>query len=380
MLKLFEVENFRGFEKKLVFDLKAGRYDFNREQEAQGLVKNAIVYGENGVGKSALGLAIFDIIHHLTDKFPCSPSRLSPYRNLNSTSEEVCFKYVFLLEGEEIVYEYKKTSPTTLRWERLAVDGECLLECDYYSKSTPSLFLKEGLVGHLNVGLMDEGLSLVKYIYKNTLENTVPAITKLIKFCERMLWYRCLSDGADFAGYDVQTQRSLVDMLKEYGNLKEFEKFLATFGLHYHLGFEEVDNQTVLYAYYASGQKAQFWSVASTGTKALYLFYCWKVFAFKDVSLLFIDEFDAFLHYEASEALVKLLCSSQMQTILTSHNTSLLSNSLSRPDCNFILTPVSENRGEFVIKNLQNLTDREIRKVHNLEKMYRSGVFSNNEE
>lgn len=380
MLKQFEVENFRGFEKKLVFDFKASRYDFNREQETQGLVKNAIVYGVNGVGKSALGLAIFDIIHHLTDKVPFNPKRLFPYRNLNSASEEVYFKYVFLLDGEEITYEYKKTTPVTLRWERLTVGDECLLDCTYYSKSTTLTYIKKGLIGNLNIGLMDDGLSLVKYIYKNTLENTVPAITNLVKYCERMLWYRCLSDGEDFAGHEVMSRRRLADMLKECGNLREFENFLSTFGLHYQLGFEEVDNQAVLYSYYKSGQKAQFEAVASTGTKALYLFYCWKVSAFKNVSLLFIDEFDAFLHYEASESLVKLLYSSPMQTILTTHNTSLLSNNLSRPDCNFILTSKNEkNKGEFVIKNLPNLTEREIRKVHNLEKMYRAGVFSYNE-
>ena len=34
-------------------------------------------------------------------------------------------------------------------------------------------------------------------------------------------------------------------------------------------------------------------AVASTGTKALYLLYAWSVSAFKNISLLFIDEFDA---------------------------------------------------------------------------------------
>ena len=32
------------------------------------LADNALIYGHNGVGKSNLGLAIFDIIGHLTDK------------------------------------------------------------------------------------------------------------------------------------------------------------------------------------------------------------------------------------------------------------------------------------------------------------------------
>lgn len=54
---------------------------------------------------------------------------------------------------------------------------------------------------------------------------------------------------------------------------------------------------------------------------------------------MFIDEFDAFYHYELAKALVELLeRMSGSQTILTSHNTNLLSNRIMRPDCYFILT------------------------------------------
>jgi AAA15 family ATPase/GTPase len=66
------------------------------------------------------------------------------------------------------------------------------------------------------------------------------------------------------------------------------------------------------------------------------------------------------------------------QTILTTHNTSLLSNELSRPDCSFIMHRSVENDETIQISSLSNLTEREIRKVHNLEKMYRSGAFGYN--
>ena len=51
MLKRFEVENFRGFEKHLVFDLTARDYDFNKELVHDGVVNKGIVYGKNGIGK-----------------------------------------------------------------------------------------------------------------------------------------------------------------------------------------------------------------------------------------------------------------------------------------------------------------------------------------
>jgi len=88
------------------------------------------------------------------------------------------------------------------------------------------------------------------------------------------------------------------------------------------------------------------------------------------LSLLFIDEFDAYYHYETAENVVKLLNNRyHFQSILTTHNTYLMQNDLTRPDCCFLLNGKT-------IKNLKNSTDRELREAHNLEKLYVNGAFS----
>ena len=100
------------------------------------------------------------------------------------------------------------------------------------------------------------------------------------------------------------------------------------------------------------------------------MFFAWSVAAFEKVSLLFIDEFDAFFHYESAESIVKKLNAARnFQSILTTHNTYLMQNSLTRPDCCYIMT---KNK----ITNLCDATDKEIRGAHNLEKMYINGVFA----
>lgn len=69
MLKKFSVNNFKNFKTKTVFDLgNPLSYEFNEELIKSGCVTKAVVLGINGSGKSNLGLAIFDIIFHLTDK------------------------------------------------------------------------------------------------------------------------------------------------------------------------------------------------------------------------------------------------------------------------------------------------------------------------
>ena len=62
MLKKFRVKGFKNFKDEIEFDLTAGGYDFNQEAVKDGIVKNAVVYGPNGCGKSNLGRAIFDIV------------------------------------------------------------------------------------------------------------------------------------------------------------------------------------------------------------------------------------------------------------------------------------------------------------------------------
>jgi hypothetical protein len=112
-----------------------------------------------------------------------------------------------------------------------------------------------------------------------------------------------------------------------------------------------------------------FMKTASSGTKALYTFFYWYKTAV-NVSMMFIDEFDAYYHYELSESIVMMLEKmNNTQVLLTSHNTNLLSNRIMRPDCYFILS-------ETGITSLVNATGRELREGHNLEKLYMSGEFN----
>lgn len=57
-----------------------------------------------------------------------------------------------------------------------------------------------------------------------------------------------------------------------------------------------------------------------------------------------------------------------MKSMVTLHTVSLLHTECTIPDCAFMI-------GEGHIKNLCNLTDRELREVHNIEKLYRTNEF-----
>lgn len=369
MLKFFEVDNFRGFDTPVSLDFKCGSYAFNEGIVSHGLVKNAIIYGKNGIGKSALGIAIFDIVSHLTDKNRIKDTYLKPYCNCNTKRDEATFKYVFDFDGTEVVYSYAKDNARDLRWERVSVGGKTIVDYNYSAGGTK--FVKAEVVGSLNIDLPDNKLSIVKYIVRNTPTGTVPYLSRMTDFCDGMLWYRSLSDGNDYAGF-LTGSETLDEGIFSHsqGDLAEFEQLLRENGVEYSLSFAESSGQHRIMVSFANGTTVPFDAVASTGTQTLRLFYYWKSVAFTRTTLLFIDEFDAFLHFEAAASLTRTLnAMPRTQVVLTSHNTYLMRNDLTRPDCCYIMT---KNR----VSSLANATDRVLREGHNLGKLYVNGAFT----
>lgn len=367
MLKMFQVKNYRGFDDCLTFDFSSRDYSYNTWLVQSNLVNKAIIYGKNAVGKSNLGYALFDIIVHLTDKEISPLQNTANFKNYKHMDLPVAFKYVFQFDDDEVVYEYEKSGFNNLNKEKLIFNGEVVIDYDYFNGELQ--FISENLQGTLNIELLDNKLSVLKYIYRNRPSDTIPLLTKMMNFCENMLWYRSLSEGNTYSGF-MNGRSALTERLYESGKVKEFERFLKELDIDYSLRFELSNGIHELYVYFNDGkEKVPFLMIASTGTMALLLFFVWEITAFNKISFLFIDEFDAFLHYEASEFLVKALNKMKsFQSVLTTHNTNLMNNKITRPDCCYIMTKTG-------IRSLVKCTDRELREGHNLEKLYKSGEF-----
>lgn len=68
MVKKIEIENFRGYKNTFIFDLsETKQYGFNKKLVKNGIVKNALIFGKNGCGKSNLLLAFMELSNVLTD-------------------------------------------------------------------------------------------------------------------------------------------------------------------------------------------------------------------------------------------------------------------------------------------------------------------------
>mgnify|MGYP000834474028 FL=1 len=249
-------------------------------------------------------------------------------------------------------------------YEKLCIDNQLLYEYDYKADAG-NLDGIRSLAPTLNLSMQDVD-SVLKYVISNTVLDDDHPLRQMQRYVNNMLWFRSLDENR-YIGYKTKSS-DYFDFIFDPAILKEFEQFLHAAGITKGLTVNR-DHDGKQRLYFDTATPLPFFRVASSGTKALYNFFYWYKTA-KDVSMMFIDEFDAFYHYELAETIVSLLEKmSQTQVILTSHNTNLLTNRIMRPDCYFILT-----QGR--ISSLANATSRELREGHNLEKLYMSGEFN----
>ncbi len=382
MLRRFEVKNFKNFNDWFIFDLSDTKsYEFNPKCIENGIATKAIVYGSNGCGKTNLGRAIFDIRTHLTDE-KTDESYSSSYLNAESSSDIAEFKYIFQFGEDTLEYTYGKKSVDKLVYETVTINGKEVLSLDRRESSIATVNLEGAET--LNTDLGDSKLSVVKYVKNNTLlgGNSSSKIFQLFtQFIEFMIFERTINSHNTISVNSLNVSNLILNpnpVLKDFSGLFPFEKFLNEAGVKCKLTTVEIDG-TQRIAFDFGIKKIDFCSIASTGTLSLTELYFQLVRLRMNIELIaeqeeqttpfiLVDEFDAFYHQAVSKLIVKQLRDAKCQAVLTTHNPSIMSNDLLRPDCYFFMTETN-------IKPMHRLTDTELRKAHNIEKMYKAGAF-----
>lgn len=364
MLTKFAVTNYRGFDKRIEWDLShPANYEFNKSVIKDGIIKNGIIYGPNGSGKTNFSLAIFDIENHLSQKW----KKIDYYINFvyaGNNNEVVKFEYTFKFDNDIIDYLYAKNASGVLVEESLFVNRMNVFERkdNLFRIDKQQFPMDESIEKTFESNA--NNVSVVNFLLTSYPLNSEHYLIKLNRFVNSMLWFRNL-DVREFIG--LETSLTMLDEFIITNNLLEdFADFL-----------QEVSGQTFCLVVHSLTDKqilcridkreVPFRLVASTGTQSLQLLYFWLK-RMGEASFVFIDEFDAFYHFRLAFEVCKQLFALDCQIFTSSHNTYLMTNELLRPDCNFIL---NNNK----IKCLADCTDKELRFGHNIEKIYRAGVF-----
>lgn len=365
MLSKFKVKGYKGFNDEISFDLeKHNDYQFNKEMIKNGIINKSIIYGKNGTGKSNIGLALFDIMFHLTDKNRNMEHVIqSNYLNLDGDFKNATFEYTFKIGNDYIEYTYTKENLYKLNYEKVLLNGEVIVEYNFSKPSNKIINIENAKT--LNWEYNTDNLSVVKYICNNTMLDDKNPLFKVLDFVNGMLWFK----SVDYNGFiGLKNESNALDkIIIDNKKVLEFQNFLKGCDIYYDFKIVKTDKGEIL-GVKKDKNIVSFESIISSGTKALWLFYCWQIH-YGNVKFLFIDEFDATYHFELAAKVVRIINSkSDFQSVLTTHNTYLMSNKLSRPDCSFI---IMDNK----IKNLSSCTQKELREAHNVEKLYREGAF-----
>lgn len=355
MLKKFTVSNYKNFKDEISLDFsKIGEYSFNAD-----CLSMRLIYGRNATGKTNFGRGLLDI-----------KSLLCGMQSSGLINEDGAakFKYEFKFGNDEVVYKYSRFANTELCDEELYINGEAIIKCDF--KNSKFDFQGLSIISaetvntnrYLNKDEMDNEyvLPFLRWLINNTAFSDDSVLIQLFEYVRKM---DMITVGNDL----LYSNRNFLENLKNPVYLHNFEDFLNLMGIECKLVLQELpDGQVELY--FSQNKLVPFYSTASSGTLALTSLYQKIV---SNLSLIYLDHFAAFYHYEMAEKLISFIKNKypECQFIMTSHNTNLMTNKIMRPDCLFILS----SKG--TLTALCDATERELREGYNLEKMYISGEF-----
>lgn len=377
MLKRFKVRNYKNFKDTLTIDFSnVGGYRFNTECVSDGIITKMIIYGRNATGKTNLGVAIMDI-----------QGIMLGYRQeeqgifLNADSDEAAaeFCYEFEFGKDRLEYCYACNDKRILFYEKLFLNGKKVFDIDFtkgiydinlkviHAETVVIDMYRRAMEDEFEQGMEEKQLPFLRWLLNNTALSSRSPLMKLYKYVGSMRMQSIRFNSEKLPG---QLYNRFFDLLAKNGNLQDFEDFLNAMGIECQLTLEPLpDGKKELY--FKHKTPVPFVKSASSGTIALMNLYRSFIMPVSGASFFYMDEFDAFYHYEMSDHVIQYIKEHypKCQFLMTTHNTNLMNNRLMRPDCLMILSRFG------TLTALCNATERELREGHNLEKMYISGEF-----
>ncbi len=367
MLTKLEIENFKSFKHKTVFDFESTNYKILRNINVtdDGVLKGAIFVGGNAAGKSNAILALSVLLDLL---FRERRINLGAYKCLFSKRDTMNLNYAFKIKGSQIVYQIEYDTKNRMLSEKLLVNEEMLLE--RIGETTRSL------ITHVKHFKQDKETLALRTIYFNTGFQEYPLLEAWFRYLRNSIYL----DAENIRAND-DNNIGLKQYLDEYGT-EQINMFLKEYNFKYKIEYQEKRKESFM-GLYDESEKTLFFRrqgmntqipffMESLGNRKLLSILPAIFKVIENGGMLIIDEFSSAFHNELEKLLIKYFMhqSQAAQIFLVSHSTNLLSNTIFRPDQEYAVEFVEEEGSK--VNRFSNMKPRE---AQNIEKMYNQGNF-----
>lgn len=370
MLSYIILENFKSFKEKTVIDLRKTNYTILPQNVSQNdILKGVTFVGANGSGKST----VLEAIKLLLDMmFGENKIRFQLYKSLLSKRQDFHLEYAFDFCGEEVIYKISYSIVNEMLHEKLYKNG--LLLCERDGKDARSYFNGEEKIYDENA-IKQDGLFLRTLYFNGQLVHDL-TLTEWIEFLENSKYV-----NASPATYDLHELAGLYDEYYENGGIQKINEFLEKINYDQRIFYS--DSAAGDYYQVQSPKKMLFYERRgvhmpvpfvneSLGNRTLIKVLSSYLPVLETGGIMLIDEFSSGFHSELERVLIKYFMekSERSQLILVSHSTTLLSNSVLRPDQEYAIEFDGANGSK-----VMRFSNMQPRNSQNIAKMYLSGVF-----
>ena len=382
MLVQFSVKNFRSFKKEAVLSMEASSdldhienvAEINNAHNTDRILKNVSIFGANAAGKSNLFKALTAAIITVRQSNSRQPgdilTMIDPFRfDVESSEEPSEFEFVFISEDTKYVYGFTATSQKIIT-EYLYM----------YKTSRPTtIFERENESYRFTVPSIRRELSpIIERNSENKLFLSTAAAWNSKTILVPFKWFLKIDTYGPITAGSLMPN---VEGLLSDENNKELRFFIqdllrkADINIaDYRYTSKEVDIKMIHNIINDEGEEKSGeldFNDESAGTQNLFLFSPLLLKAFKEGSILCIDEFDASLHPLLLIQLIAFFNDPEInkanaQLILSTHATELLTDKIQRRDQIYFMQK-NNKTGESELYSLDEFSkhgNKDIRKAY----------------
>lgn len=382
MLVQFSVKNFRSFKKEAVLSMEASSdldhienvAEINNAHNTDRILKNVSIFGANAAGKSNLFKALTAAIITVRQSNSRQPgdilTMIDPFRfDVESSEEPSEFEFVFISEDTKYVYGFTATSQKIIT-EYLYM----------YKTSRPTtIFERENESYRFTVPSIRRELSpIIERNSENKLFLSTAAAWNSKTILVPFKWFLKIDTYGPITAGSLMPN---VEGLLSDENNKELRFFIqdllrkADINIaDYRYTSKEVDIKMIHNIINDEGEEKSGeldFNDESAGTQNLFLFSPLLLKAFKEGSILCIDEFDASLHPLLLIQLIAFFNDPEInkanaQLIISTHATELLTDKIQRRDQIYFMQK-NNKTGESELYSLDEFSkhgNKDIRKAY----------------